>query len=57
MNAAWWVSFPNATFGIECEDGLVSKKSAPYCKRWHGKPCSEALVYYRRAGAEIVKVA
>lgn len=51
----YWISLPYATFGITEQDGIV-REAAPIAKWCVGKRLDTVLSYYRRKGAEIVRL-
>lgn len=51
----YWISLPWACFGLGCQSGRVIHM-APIAKWTLGKPEQFVLDYFRRKGAEIVRI-
>jgi hypothetical protein len=52
---SYWINLPYACFGIEVDNGVV-KRAAPIAKWSIGKNIQIVLDFYKKKGAQIVKI-
>lgn len=52
---SYWINLPYACFGIEVDKSVV-KRAAPIAKWAIGKDIQIVLAFYKKKGAEIVKI-